>query len=88
MDANGFWVIVGSPDNFAKTKEHGFSIQGIKSRHRKNEKRRDDIAEGKGGFDERCHTEPRTPNPDYRLLLTAPMKPTGSPLFIAGVPTT
>ena len=35
MDATGFWVIVGSPDNFAKTKEHGFSIQGIKSRHRK-----------------------------------------------------
>jgi hypothetical protein len=35
MDATGFWVIVGSPDNFAKTREHGFSIQGIKSRHRK-----------------------------------------------------
>ncbi len=30
-----YWIIVGSPDNFAKTRELGFTIQGIKSRHRK-----------------------------------------------------
>jgi predicted RNA-binding protein len=29
------WIIVGSPDNFAATREQGFTIQGIKSRHRK-----------------------------------------------------
>jgi predicted RNA-binding protein len=31
----GYWVIVGSPENFATTREHGFTIQGMKSRHRK-----------------------------------------------------
>lgn len=30
-----YWIIVGSPENFATTREHGFTIQGIKSRHRK-----------------------------------------------------
>ncbi len=30
-----FWIIVGSPDNFAKTRELGFTVQGMKSRHRK-----------------------------------------------------
>ena len=30
-----YWIIVGSPDNFARTRELGFTIQGIKSRHRK-----------------------------------------------------
>jgi predicted RNA-binding protein len=30
-----YWVIVGSPENLAKTREIGFTIQGIKSRHRK-----------------------------------------------------
>lgn len=30
-----YWIIVGSPENFAVTREHGFTIQGIKSRHRK-----------------------------------------------------
>lgn len=30
-----YWIIVGSPDNFAKTRELGFTIQGMKSRHRK-----------------------------------------------------
>src|SRR5207249_7481336 len=30
-----FWMIVSSPDNFRKTREHGFSIQGLKSRHRR-----------------------------------------------------
>jgi hypothetical protein len=29
------WIIVGSPENFAATRAHGFSIQGLKSRHRK-----------------------------------------------------
>lgn len=33
--ANDFWMIVTSPDNFGRTREHGFSVQGIKSRHRK-----------------------------------------------------
>jgi hypothetical protein len=30
-----YWMIVTSPENFAKTRELGFSVQGIKSRHRK-----------------------------------------------------
>jgi predicted RNA-binding protein len=30
-----YWVIVGSPENFATTREHGFTIQGMKSRQRK-----------------------------------------------------
>jgi hypothetical protein len=30
-----YWIIVGSTDNFARTKELGFTVQGIKSRHRK-----------------------------------------------------
>ena len=30
-----YWIIVGSPDTFAKTAELGFTIQGMKSRHRK-----------------------------------------------------
>lgn len=29
------WIIVGSPDNYAATRAQGFTIQGIKSRHRK-----------------------------------------------------
>lgn len=29
------WIIVGSPDNFAATRGLGFTVQGIKSRHRK-----------------------------------------------------
>ena len=29
------WMVVSSPDNFRKTREHGFSIQGLKSRHRR-----------------------------------------------------
>src|SRR5438067_4065431 len=32
--ASQFWMIVSSPDNFTRTREHGFSIQGIKSRHK------------------------------------------------------
>ena len=30
-----YWMVVSSPDNFRKTREHGFSIQGMKSRHRR-----------------------------------------------------
>lgn len=30
-----YWIIVGSPDNFERTKALGFTVQGIKSRHRK-----------------------------------------------------
>ena len=29
-----YWMIVTSPDNFTRTREHGFSIQGIKNRHK------------------------------------------------------
>jgi predicted RNA-binding protein len=30
-----YWMIVSSPDNFRKTREHGFAIQGLKTRHRR-----------------------------------------------------
>jgi predicted RNA-binding protein len=30
-----YWMVVSSPDNFRKTREHGYSIQGLKSRHRR-----------------------------------------------------
>jgi hypothetical protein len=30
-----YWMIVTSPENFARTRELGFTVQGIKSRHRK-----------------------------------------------------
>lgn len=33
------WIIVGSPDNFRRTAEMGFSLQGLKSRHRKKAER-------------------------------------------------
>ncbi|MEA2501206.1 MAG: hypothetical protein QOD01_1317 [Actinomycetota bacterium] len=36
-----YWIIVGSPDNFEKTKELGFSIQGMKTRQRKKAERMD-----------------------------------------------
>jgi predicted RNA-binding protein len=29
------WIIVGSPENFAATRALGFTVQGLKSRHRK-----------------------------------------------------
>lgn len=29
------WMIVSSPENFRKTREHGFTAQGVKSRHRR-----------------------------------------------------
>ncbi len=34
-----YWIIVGSPENFRRTAELGFTIQGIKSRHRKKAER-------------------------------------------------
>lgn len=34
-----YWIIVGSIDNFRRTAEHGFTVQGIKSRHRKKAER-------------------------------------------------
>ena len=39
MDQPGYWIIVGSPDNLTKTRELGFTVQGIKSRHRKKAER-------------------------------------------------
>ena len=30
-----YWMVVSSPDNLRKTREHGFTIQGLKSRHRR-----------------------------------------------------
>jgi hypothetical protein len=30
-----YWIIVGSPENFARTRSLDFTMQGIKSRHRK-----------------------------------------------------
>lgn len=30
-----YWMVVSSPENFRKTREHGFTIQGLKSRHRR-----------------------------------------------------
>lgn len=34
-----YWIIVGSPDNFAKTEALGFSIQGMKGRQRRKAER-------------------------------------------------
>ena len=34
-EKQNYWVIVGSPENFATTREHGFTIQGMKTRQRK-----------------------------------------------------
>ena len=39
MAETNYWVVVGSPENFATTREHGFTIQGFKSRHRKKAER-------------------------------------------------
>lgn len=33
------WIIVGSPENFENTKERRFSVQGMKSRHRRKAER-------------------------------------------------
>jgi len=34
-----YWIIVGSIDNFRKSAELGFTVQGLKSRHRKKAER-------------------------------------------------
>ena len=34
-----YWIIVGSPNNFATTASLGFTLQGLKSRHRKKAER-------------------------------------------------
>ena len=34
-----YWIIVGSPENFRRTAERGFTVQGMKSRHRKKAER-------------------------------------------------
>lgn len=43
MDEGGrepaYWIIVGSVDNFRRSAELGFSVQGMKSRHRKKAER-------------------------------------------------
>jgi hypothetical protein len=39
MSATGYWIVVGSPENFQRTAEHGFTVQGLKSRHRKKAER-------------------------------------------------
>ena len=36
-----YWIVVGSPDNFEKTAELGFTVQGLKSRHRRKAERMD-----------------------------------------------
>jgi hypothetical protein len=35
MVEQSYWIIVGSPENFAATRANGFTLQGLKSRHRK-----------------------------------------------------
>jgi hypothetical protein len=30
-----YWMIVSSPENFRKTRDHGFAAQGVKTRHRR-----------------------------------------------------
>src|SRR5262245_16830412 len=39
IDSPTYWIIVGSVDNFRRTAERGFTVQGIKSRHRKKAER-------------------------------------------------
>jgi predicted RNA-binding protein len=34
-EQNNYWIIVGSPENFAATRQHDFTIQGMKTRQRK-----------------------------------------------------
>jgi hypothetical protein len=34
-----YWIVVGSPENFQRTAELGFTVQGLKSRHRKKAER-------------------------------------------------
>ncbi|MBA3450335.1 MAG: EVE domain-containing protein [Chloroflexia bacterium] len=37
--SRNYWIVVGSPDNFARTAARGFTVQGLKSRHRKKAER-------------------------------------------------
>jgi hypothetical protein len=37
--STSYWIIVGSPENFERTAELGFVVQGLKSRHRKKAER-------------------------------------------------
>lgn len=39
MNEQAYWIVVGSPGNFEKTRELGFTLQGLKSRHRKKAER-------------------------------------------------
>ena len=39
QESTGYWIIVGSLDNFRCSAERDFTIQGIKSRHRKKAER-------------------------------------------------
>ncbi len=34
-----YWIVVGSPENYTRSRELGYSQQGIKSRHRKKAER-------------------------------------------------
>ena len=36
---SNYWIIVASSDNFVRTADHGFTVQGFKSRHRKKAER-------------------------------------------------
>ncbi len=38
-DQPNYWIIVSSIDNWRRTAEHGFTLQGMKSRHRKKAER-------------------------------------------------
>ncbi len=39
VETTGYWIVVGSADNFTRTESLGFTIQGLKSRHRKKAER-------------------------------------------------
>lgn len=39
LNQQAYWIVVGSPDNFERTAELGFTVQGLKSRHRKKAER-------------------------------------------------
>jgi predicted RNA-binding protein len=34
-ESSNYWIVVGSPENFAATRELGFTVQGMKARQRK-----------------------------------------------------
>ncbi len=39
VNGPGYWIIVSSIDNWRRTAEHGFTVQGMKSRHRRKAER-------------------------------------------------